>query len=156
MRLRVLFKIFGGVLRVQMLAFCGKLESRCVVLNKCDGGLGFKDIENLNDALSAKQFWRLHCVPNSLFAWALKVKYFPDVSIWESLVGHNPSYVWRSIWSVRHIVDKGSRWCIGDGKCIQIWKDSWVAGFGSGKIISPRHGLNDSAIDVTIVLNTSF
>lgn len=55
----------------------------------------------------------------------------PHCSIWAVEVGNNPSYSWRSILSTRSLVDKDSRWRIGDGKNISIWKDVWLAGNGT-------------------------
>lgn len=95
----------------------------------------------------AKQFWRLHSFPNSLLARCLKAKYFPSSLIWDSKVGANSSFSWRSTRSSKEILVSGSRWCIGNGKYIIIWGDAWVAGAGSGKIISPRRGIS---VDMTV------
>ena len=52
----------------------GKLES--LFLPKALGGLGFKDLSSFNQALLAKQGWRLLENPNSVAFKILKVKYF--------------------------------------------------------------------------------
>lgn len=44
--------------------------------SKTRGGLGFKDICRFNQALLAKQAWRLLDAPNSLVSWIYKAKYF--------------------------------------------------------------------------------
>lgn len=98
--------------------------------------MGFWDLDKFNSALLAKQLWRLHTVPNSLLARTLKSKYYPNASIWEAKLGHNPSFSWRNMWGARFILEKGTRWRIGDGRTVQIWKDAWL-GEGTGKIISP-------------------
>ena len=91
---------------------------------KCEGGLGFWDLKMFNDALLTKKFWRFHCYPNSLSEKSLKAKYFPLDSIWRTKVGYNPSFAWRSIWSVTHILEAGSRCSIGNGRNIRFWKDA--------------------------------
>lgn len=43
---------------------------------KCQGGLGFKDLQCFNIALLAKQLWRFITNPNLLVSKILKFKYF--------------------------------------------------------------------------------
>ena len=94
--------------------------SEKVYRSKGEGGLGFRDLENFNMSLLAKQFWRLHCFPNSLLATSLKAKYFPHDSLWSSKVGLNPSFALRSIRSAKHVVEVGFHSCIEDGKKIHV------------------------------------
>jgi len=41
-------------------------------------------------------------------------------------IGHNPSYVWRSIWSSRMLLAEGHQWKIGNGHLVSIWNDPWL------------------------------
>lgn len=118
---------------------------------KCEGGLGFRGLSCFNNSLLAKQLWRLHTHPQSLLARSLKARYFPSSSLWEANVGFNPSYAWRSIWGARPLLELGSRWRIGDGKTVKIWKDAWIGGEGSGKLFSPIRGLEAAATVDTLI-----
>jgi len=44
-----------------------------------------------------------------------KAKYFPNSDFIGSNIGHNPSYVRRSIFSAKIVVKQGARWRIGSG-----------------------------------------
>ncbi|KAL9680203.1 hypothetical protein QQ045_018081 [Rhodiola kirilowii] len=66
---------------------------------KGEGGVGFKDLSIFNDALLAKQIWRLVERPNSLTSKLLKEKYYKEGTPITCQVGSRPSLVWRSIWT---------------------------------------------------------
>ena len=91
-----------------------KWEKLCQAKN-C-GGMGFKEIEKFNDALLAKQVWRMLKNPESLCHRVFKAQFFPDCSILEANPLINGSYAWKSILSARDVVRKGMVWRIGDGK----------------------------------------
>ncbi|PNX56063.1 ribonuclease H [Trifolium pratense] len=63
------------------------------------GGMGFRHIRGFNLAMLGKQ---------------------------GAPMGHNPSYVCRSIWSSRILLKEGYRWRIGDGADIPIWNTPWL------------------------------
>ncbi|KAL0460646.1 UNVERIFIED_CONTAM: hypothetical protein Slati_0691800 [Sesamum latifolium] len=70
-------------------------------------GLGFRDLQEFNRALLAKQGWRLLCKPEALLSRVLKTKYFAQGSFWTASLGTRPSLTWRSILSARSLLQEG-------------------------------------------------
>ena len=93
---------------------------------KFEGGMGFRDLAAFNKALIAKQGWRILTSPSSLMARILRAKYFPNMNFLDAKIGHNASYVWRSIVWGRELLKEGLRWRIGDGESVQVFKDPWI------------------------------
>ncbi|GAU35043.1 hypothetical protein TSUD_30090 [Trifolium subterraneum] len=93
---------------------------------KKTGGMGFRDLRAFNEALLAKQGWRIISEPNSLMARTLKAKYFPQQGFFQAKQGNRPSYSWQSIQKASWILKKGCFWLIGNGENINIWEDRWI------------------------------
>ena len=53
---------------------------------KALGGMGFKDLEKLNEAMLAKQVWRLLVDQSSLIYLVFSAKYFPNGSVFYAKV----------------------------------------------------------------------
>ena len=100
------------------------------------GGQGFRDLEESNEALLAKQLRRILTRPNLLLSKILRGKYFKGKTIWETNLKNGDSWCWRSILSAKDLLQKGIRKRVGDGKTIDIWKDKWLADSTDGKMSS--------------------
>ena len=103
-------------------------------LDRKDGGLGFKDLATFNAALLGKQVWRLLTQPNLLVSRVLKDKYHPRDSLLKCKVAGNASWIWKGLMGARHLIEKGSRRRIGNGKSTHIWEDSWLPDKHQGKV----------------------
>ncbi|KAK6124264.1 hypothetical protein DH2020_042016 [Rehmannia glutinosa] len=103
------------------------------------GGMGFRDLELFNQALLAKQVWRLIDRPHSLVSRIFKAKYFPQASIFEAVVGSRPSYTWRSLIWGRDLLRDGIRWRVGNGRNINIVSDPWLPRPFSFKPVTPSN-----------------
>ncbi|PON41025.1 hypothetical protein PanWU01x14_292820 [Parasponia andersonii] len=86
----------------------------------------FRDFEAFNQALLAKQGWRLLQYPNSLISRMLKAKYFPNAYFLEAPLGSAPSFTWRSIIWVREPLKLGIRARVGNSRNIRLFRDPWL------------------------------
>ena len=68
-----------------------------MVVSKSKGGLGFRDLELFNDAMLAKQVWRLLDKPDSLCARVLKGRYYPDGDFLQAGCPASASTTWKAI-----------------------------------------------------------
>lgn len=79
-----------------------------------------------NRALLAKKVWRLIRTPKSLVCRILKGMYFKHKDITIAKLGHNPSYIWRSLLWSRDILDHDLLWRVGNGKSINVFNNKWI------------------------------
>jgi hypothetical protein len=93
------------------------------------GGLGFQDFGLFNQAMLAKQCWRLVTCPDSLCARVLKGRYFPESDFLAAGKPRSCSFTWRSILHGRKLFVAGLRWGIGNGERVSIMGDNWILGF---------------------------
>ena len=106
--------------------------------------MGFCDLQVFNFSLLGKKGWNFSHNPNTLVARLLKVKYFPNGSYLSSSLGSNPSFVWRSVWSAKEVVNRGIRWRVRDGKSIYVWMDAWVRDLPGFRVrTNPAAGLEN-------------
>ena len=89
--------------------------------------MGFRDINAFNLAMLAKQAWQLIHGTHSLFYRVYEDRCFPSSTFLEAPLGHNPSFVWRSLLSARDVIVVGSKWKIGDGECIGVTTHKWLS-----------------------------
>ena len=80
------------------------------------GGMGFKDLVKFNEAMLAKQVWRLLTDDSSLYYRVFKAKYFSNGSVFEAKVALG-SYAWRSILKARGLIQRG---CYGVWVMVEI------------------------------------
>lgn len=59
--------------------------------------MGFKDLKVFNQALLARQAWRLIAHPDSLCARGLKAKYYHGADLLDTAFIHNASPGWQGI-----------------------------------------------------------
>lgn len=101
--------------------------------------MGFHDLECFNNALLAKQGWRIIQNPDSLVARILKEKYHPNDTFLGAPLSKKSSYVWRSIWHAKKLLNEGLVWQVGNGRRIKIWGDKWLISPTTYAIQSPVH-----------------
>ncbi|CAN0825752.1 Uncharacterized mitochondrial protein AtMg00310 [Linum grandiflorum] len=95
-------------------------------LPKVEGGLGFRNFQAFNQALLARQSWRLLHNPNLLLARLYSARYHSTTSLLTGELGYRPSWGWRSILHGRDLLLQGLRWQVSDGRLINALNDKWL------------------------------
>ncbi|KAL6194550.1 hypothetical protein ACLB2K_035632 [Fragaria x ananassa] len=119
------------------------------------GGLGFRNLNDFNIALLAKQVWRLFSNPDSFCAKIIKGIYYPNCSILNAGKGSRASWAWTSLLEGKALIVEGSRWQIGNGCQVDIWSDRWILNANPGylrpllPISSSRPKMVEELIDGT-------
>lgn len=90
------------------------------------GGLNFRDLETFNQAMLAKQGWRVLVNPESTVARVLRGKYFPHSDLFEATSHSNSSFFWKSfIWGLE-LLKGGCRKQIRNGLSVRVLEDPWI------------------------------
>uniref|UniRef100_A0A803QHF5 Reverse transcriptase domain-containing protein n=1 Tax=Cannabis sativa TaxID=3483 RepID=A0A803QHF5_CANSA len=121
---RLMSKFWWGSLGERHKIHWKKWDNLCT--SKFFGGLGFRNIVHHNQAMLAKQAWRILTSPDSLVGELLKAKYFKRNDFLHAATGHSPSFCWCSILWGRDLLIKGLIWKIGDGTLVNISESNWL------------------------------
>jgi len=79
------------------------------------GGLWFKKFSTLNQAMLAKQYWRIQNRPESLLLRTYRAKYFPRNSLKDYKPKPQNSWTWRSITKSKCADLQQGRWLVRSG-----------------------------------------
>uniref|UniRef100_A0A2N9E653 Reverse transcriptase domain-containing protein n=2 Tax=Fagus sylvatica TaxID=28930 RepID=A0A2N9E653_FAGSY len=113
--------------------------------SKINGGLGLRELGMFNEALLAKQVWRLMHNTSSLFYKVFKAKYFPHCSVMDAQPNTRSSFAWKSILGAKHLIRKGLIWRVGTGSKVRTLGRQMAANQTSPQhylSMSTQHSLN--------------
>lgn len=106
---------------------CQKKEER---------GLNFWSLREFNKALFAKQVWRFISQPELLVSRVFKQKYFPWCELSQAVIRPNSRFIWRGLFSTKHIVLHGMASRIGDRMKVNIWRENWLPSVDIPRVMS--------------------
>ena len=130
-----------------------KWEVLCKPKEEGGGGMGFIDLCKFNEALLAKQVWRLVHDKHSLFYKVFIAKYFPHKSSSEATISSG-SFAWQSILKSRHLIEASARWRVGEGQHVRIFTNKWLPN-GEGVLSSSLGELHLKATVSKLINRTS-
>lgn len=109
-----------------------------MILPKPKVGLVFRDMRFFNQALLAKQAWRLIDTLDSLCACLLKAQYYPNDSFLDTVFTGNSSEVWEGVVFGLELLKKGIICRVGNGTDIKTSQDLWIPRGPSFRPITPK------------------
>ena len=95
-------------------------------------------MRSFNQALLAKQAWRLLDTPESLCARLLKAKYYPSGQLLDMVFSGNGSSVGKGILHGVYLLKRGVIWRVGNRDNIRNWRDPWIPRPSTFRPISPK------------------
>jgi hypothetical protein len=105
----------------------------------CDG-IGFRGLKIFNQALLARQAWRLIQHTGSFCARLLEAKYYPSANLLDTAFIQNASPTWQGIEFGLELLKKGTIWRIGSGSSVKIFSDNWSPCIDTRKLVGRRGG----------------
>lgn len=106
---------------------------------KGEGGLGFKDLGDFNQALVGRLTWRLIQYPRCLMAKVLKAKYFPHGSVLDFECKNHFSFLCKSLCWGRDLLGRGVRWQVGEGN-LRAFSQPWIPRTGAFSVLTEDPG----------------
>ena len=99
-----------------------------ITRSKLDGGLGIRNIKEMNKALLGKWHWRFGLDDDMLWKKIIIEKYGRGNSCWVSKFPKDPHGVglWRSISNNWHQFSEGIRFEVHNGDSVSFWLDRWL------------------------------
>lgn len=89
-------------------------------------GLNFRDLVHFNQAMLAKQVWRVLSNPNLTVSRVLCGKYFPNSSVFDGVARGNSSFSWNGFLWGMELLKRGLRKNLGNGQSIRMFRDPWL------------------------------
>jgi hypothetical protein len=80
----------------------------------------------MNQALLARQCWRILQKPESLCSRLLKSIYYPQGNFLDTVFKQDASPSWHGIEYGLELLKEGLIWRIGNGEDVNIWRDGWI------------------------------
>ncbi|XP_048605009.1 uncharacterized protein LOC106417088 [Brassica napus] len=102
-----------------------KVAWKEVCKQKDEGGLGIRDLKEVNLVCGLKLIWRL-LSGKSLWSKWIKVNLMKKKSFWEvNQKNQNGSWMWRKLLKIREIAKGFYRTEVGNGRHTSFWFDCW-------------------------------
>ncbi|KAJ4789937.1 Ribonuclease H-like superfamily protein [Rhynchospora pubera] len=92
---------------------------------KAMGGLGLRDVLNLNRSLTLKALWAVATRNPAIWVNVVTTKYLSKNTLWQSNRTYKCTALWRGLLAARKYLEKQLLWQIGDGKSCKVFGDPW-------------------------------
>ncbi|KAF7831985.1 uncharacterized protein G2W53_014318 [Senna tora] len=91
-----------------------------------DGGMGFREMLKINEALLAKQLWRILTLEESLVSKVFLGKYRNSIHNCTFFPKPNSSSLWKKLCKVSKVVTEHIGWRVGNGEQIELYDQKWI------------------------------
>ncbi|XP_078174439.1 uncharacterized protein LOC144568085 [Carex rostrata] len=96
-----------------------------ITMPKDKGGLGLRNLRDINEALLLKSLWKLVAGSQSPWAKLVAAKYLPKSDLWHSKRTYKCTTFWRNLMGLRTKLVPLLTWKLGDGGTCTIFAQPW-------------------------------
>ena len=120
-----------------------------------EGGLGFRNLWDFNQALLSKLGWKILTRKDCLYVNVLRARYKIHNNWLTHSYSSHASLFWKSLLGIKHLISKATCILFGNGDSIRIWSDPWIPNL-PGFIPSPKVDANPNlALVVSQLLSSN-
>lgn len=94
---------------------------------KAEGGLGLKEIRNLNQALIGKQIWHIYTRRDAIISQDFWSKYRSSIVPYDLKCPQDALSIWKGIFTTLENIQAGLEWEVGKGINIKINSKLWFS-----------------------------
>lgn len=122
-----------------------KVAWRDVCCRKSEGGLGIRDLKEVNKVYGLKLIWRM-LTGESLWGKWIKTNLFKGKNFWEvNSTMQNGSWMWHKMLKMRTVAKTFYKKELGNGRHVSLWFDNWSVKGSLFDLLGPR-GIIDMGV----------
>lgn len=104
------------------------------------GGLGFRQMKDINEAFVTKLVWQLNTDTRKLWVQVFRAKYLRGLNFMDDIQpSRNTSWIWSSIMHCKENFHRGACYTVRSHSRLRVSADPWIPGIARHRLIHDIH-----------------